>query len=78
MSVESLFLYYRTMREAVRAVDGVSFALPKGKTIAIVGESGCGKTSLASAITAILPRNVERYEGSVLLEDGVDITKMGE
>ena len=55
----------------VHAVDGVSFTLPKGKTLGIVGESGCGKSTLARLVT----RLIESSSGSVIL-DGEDITKM--
>jgi peptide/nickel transport system ATP-binding protein len=41
----------------VRAVDGVSFAIAKGETVGLVGESGCGKTTLARAILGLLPRH---------------------
>ena len=78
MSVEKLFrvedlqLYFQTTRGFVQAVDKVSFNLVSGKTVVFVGESGCGKTSLARAILRLLPRNVHTYEGSVYL-NGQDI-----
>jgi len=61
-------LYYRTQRGIVKAVDNVSFELGKGETLGLVGESGCGKSSTAIAIMRLLPRNVERYEGKILLD----------
>ncbi|MEE9173357.1 MAG: ABC transporter ATP-binding protein [Thermoplasmata archaeon] len=72
LELRDLHLYYRTSRGPVKAVDGVSFELSKGETLALVGESGCGKTSTASALTRVLPRNVHRYDGSVFL-NGQDI-----
>lgn len=52
----------------MRAVDGVSFKLERGETLAIVGESGCGKSSTAIAIIRLLPLNVHTYEGSITFE----------
>jgi len=75
LKVRGLKLYYRTMRGIVRAVDGVSFDLRRGETLAIVGESGCGKSSMAIAIIRILPRNIDTYDGEIIL-DGVDIMKI--
>ncbi|MEM2790491.1 MAG: ATP-binding cassette domain-containing protein, partial [Thermofilaceae archaeon] len=49
MSVLNLRLYYGTRKGIVRAVDNISFTLERGETLAIVGESGCGKSSLARA-----------------------------
>ncbi|OYT30045.1 MAG: dipeptide/oligopeptide/nickel ABC transporter ATP-binding protein [Thermofilum sp. ex4484_82] len=65
--VENLFLYYKTLKGIVKAVDGVSFHLNKGEAMALIGESGCGKSSLSRAILRLLPRNVHRYEGVVRL-----------
>src|SRR6266571_1361972 len=73
LEVRHLRYYYRTRRGAVKAVDDVSFSIDSGKTLALVGESGCGKTSTATAILRLLPRNVDTYEGQVFL-DGQDVT----
>jgi len=72
LSVEDMHLYYQTSRGIVQAVDGVSFALDRKKSMVVVGESGCGKTSLGNAILRLLPENVHRYEGRCLL-NGNDI-----
>lgn len=74
LDVKDLKLHFRTRSGSVQAVDGVSFQLKRGHTLAVVGESGCGKTSLAKAILRLLPRNVELYSGSIIF-DGVDIMK---
>ena len=77
LSVKNLRLYFTTRKGVVRAVDDVSFDLKKEETLAIVGESGCGKSSLARALIRLLPRNVHTYSGEVLL-DGVDVMKLSE
>jgi oligopeptide/dipeptide ABC transporter ATP-binding protein len=77
LRVEDLRLYYRTAQGIVRAVDGVSFELGYNEALVILGESGCGKTSLARAILRLLPRNVQTYAGQVYL-DGVDVMRLEE
>lgn len=72
LRTEDLHLHYRTRRGPVRAVDGISLEIERGETLAVVGESGCGKTSMANAILRVLPRNVARFDGKVQL-DGSDI-----
>lgn len=76
LEVEDLKMYYEILGKGlVRAVDGVSLSLDKGETIGIVGESGCGKSSLAITIMRILPINARIYGGKVLL-NGKDILNM--
>lgn len=77
LRVEDLRLYFRTTKGPVQAVDGVTLDLPRGLTMAIIGESGCGKTSLAKAILRLLPRNVETYAGRVYL-NGTDVMQLDE
>ena len=75
LKVENLYLYYWGEKGVVRAVDGVSLTVRAGEVVGIVGESGCGKSSLANAIVKNLPRNVARYEGRVII-DGNDVVSM--
>jgi oligopeptide/dipeptide ABC transporter ATP-binding protein len=72
LEVTDLRTSFRTARGMVRAVDGVSLSLDRGRTLGIVGESGSGKTVLSRSIMGLLPkRNVER-EGKVVYE-GTDL-----
>jgi peptide/nickel transport system ATP-binding protein len=68
LHIEKLVLHFKTGQGSVQAVDGVDFDLDANRAVVILGESGCGKTSLAKAILRLLPRNVERYSGEVYLE----------
>jgi len=70
-------LYFKTRSGICQAVDNVSFALEDGKSMVVVGESGCGKSSLGKAILRLLPENVEKYEGRVLLR-GTNIMEYGD
>ena len=65
LKIEDLKLYFKIAQGEVQAVDGVNFELDNNSSVVILGESGCGKSSLAKAILRLLPRNVSRYEGKV-------------
>jgi peptide/nickel transport system ATP-binding protein len=68
LDVDDLATHFLTPRGRVRAVDGVTFSLDRGRTLGLVGESGCGKSVLSRSIMGLLPSNVER-DGSVTFED---------
>jgi oligopeptide/dipeptide ABC transporter ATP-binding protein len=75
LDVVDLRTYFRTEHGLARAVDGVSFSLQHGKTLAIVGESGCGKTVTALSILRLIPMPPgEIASGSILL-DGRDLVQ---
>jgi peptide/nickel transport system ATP-binding protein len=67
LDVKNLKLHFRTTKGVVQAVDGVDFDLGYNEAVVVLGESGCGKTSLAKAILRLLPRNVGAYDGEVYL-----------
>ena len=69
LNVEKLRLHFRSSKGVVQAVDDVSFKLQCNEAMVFLGESGCGKTSLAKAILRMLPRNVNEYSGKVILND---------
>jgi peptide/nickel transport system ATP-binding protein len=62
----------------VRAVDGVSFAVEKGKTLGIVGESGCGKSVTALSIMGLIPKPPAKIVSGEVLFEGRDLTKLSE
>ena len=72
LEVVDVKTHFQTDRGVVRAVDGVSFTLERGKTIGIVGESGSGKTVLSRSVMGLLPKRGLVREGSIKLE-GVEL-----
>jgi peptide/nickel transport system ATP-binding protein len=77
LDVKNLVLHFATQRGPVQAVDGVDFQLDYNKAVVVLGESGCGKTSLAKAILRLLPRNVSKYSGEIKVS-GKDVMLLGE
>jgi peptide/nickel transport system ATP-binding protein len=63
LEIENLESGFDTERGLVKAVDGISFELEKGRTLGIVGESGCGKTVTAMSIVDLLPKPAGRVRG---------------
>lgn len=66
LDVNNLKVYYETERGTVRALDDVSFNLPVGQNLALVGESGCGKTTAAKAILHLLADNASIAGGEII------------
>ncbi|MEM3578943.1 MAG: ABC transporter ATP-binding protein [Candidatus Bathyarchaeia archaeon] len=77
LEVKNLCTYFKTRKGIVKAVDDVSFDVERGETIAVIGESGCGKSSLAKSIIRLLPRNIHTYKGEIYLENK-DLMKLDE
>ena len=77
LRTEDLILHFRTAKGVVQAVDEVDFSLGFKEAVVVLGESGCGKTTLAKAILRLLPRNVHAYSGKIFLE-GTELMGMQE
>ena len=77
LEVKSLQTHFRTPDGVNRAVDGVSFAVEEGETLAIVGESGCGKSVTAMSILRLISEPPGRLAGEVIF-DGRDLLKLNE
>jgi peptide/nickel transport system ATP-binding protein len=77
LDVQNLTTYYKILRGYVKAVENVSFTVEKGEAVGLVGESGCGKTTIALSLLRILPPGGRILEGKILLE-GLDLTKLEE
>ncbi|HWM44220.1 MAG TPA: ATP-binding cassette domain-containing protein, partial [Burkholderiales bacterium] len=63
LSVRGLRTHFASERGEVRAVDGVDFSLERGRTLGIVGESGCGKSVTALSIMGLVPQPPGRIAG---------------
>jgi peptide/nickel transport system ATP-binding protein len=66
LEIENLVMYYKTMRGYVKAVDNVTFDVEKGEAMGLVGESGCGKTTIGMSILRLLPSNAEIQGGQIV------------
>jgi peptide/nickel transport system ATP-binding protein len=66
LSVEDLWVTYQARRGTVKAVRGVSFELHRGETLAFIGESGCGKTTLGLALIRLLPASARVPRGKIV------------
>jgi len=75
LKVEGLRVHYKTKRGMLKAVDDVSFSLEKGKILALVGESGCGKTTVALSLVQLLPPAARILGGKITLFEDNLLTK---
>jgi oligopeptide/dipeptide ABC transporter ATP-binding protein len=78
LSVEDLRTYFYTDGGEARAVDGVAFAIPKGKTLALVGESGCGKSMTALSVLRLVPDPPGKIVDGRVLFNGTNLLELTE
>ncbi len=78
LEVRDLRTYFASERGDVRAVDGVDFTLERGKTLGIVGESGCGKSVTALSVMGLVPQPPGRIASGEVLLDGEDLLRAPE
>ena len=78
LELRDLVVEFRTEHGIVRAVDGVSFEIPRGKTLGVVGESGCGKSVTALSVMRLIPDPPGRVLGGPILYDGKNLLELSE
>jgi oligopeptide/dipeptide ABC transporter ATP-binding protein len=78
LQVEGLVTEFQTQAGVIRAVDGVDLRVEKGQTVALVGESGCGKSVTALSIMRLVQAPAGRIAAGRVLLDGVELTRLPE
>ncbi|MDO8426363.1 MAG: ABC transporter ATP-binding protein [Deltaproteobacteria bacterium] len=78
IEIKDLKTYFKTPKGVSKAVDGVSFSIPKGGTFALVGESGCGKSVTALSIIQLVPEPAGYIAGGEIILNGKDIIHLSE
>src|SRR3954463_3275447 len=73
LEVRGLKTHFATDRGLFRAVDGVSFAVPRGRTVGLVGESGCGKSVTSLSIMGLVPSPPGKVEAEAVLFGNTDV-----
>ena len=76
LEVRALKTFFQVEGGEFPAVDGISFSIDPGRTLGIVGESGCGKSVTALSIMGLVPRPPGRIAGGEILFDGVDLLQL--
>jgi len=76
LDVRALKTFFQVEGGEFPAVDGISFSIDPGRTLGIVGESGCGKSVTALSIMGLVPRPPGRIAGGEILFDGVDLLQL--
>ena len=78
LSVEDLHVQFTTSRGVVRAVEGISYTVNRGEAVAIVGESGCGKSVSSLAIMRLLPRATAQITRGRIMLDGRNLLELSD
>jgi peptide/nickel transport system ATP-binding protein len=78
LKVEDLSIEFATDEGSIRAVDGVNLEIPKGKTLGVVGESGCGKSVTALSMMRLIPSPPGRFASGRIFYEGQDLLKLPE
>ena len=76
LEVRNLRTHFNTDRGLFRAVDGISFDVPRGRTVGLVGESGCGKSVTSLSIMGLVPSPPGQVSADALRFEGRDLLQM--
>jgi peptide/nickel transport system ATP-binding protein len=77
LKVTDLSIGYETPKGLLKAVEGISFSLERGSSLGLVGESGCGKTTMGTALIRLLPTNGSITKGNIFFEEQ-DLLKLSD
>jgi peptide/nickel transport system ATP-binding protein len=76
LEVRNLCTYLQSGKQQVKAVDGISFSIPKGDTFCLVGESGSGKSISALSVIGLLPSGIASHPHGEILFNGENLLNM--
>ncbi len=78
LEIEDLRVEFKTQLGTIKAVDGISYSVAAGETVAIVGESGCGKSVSALSVLRLVPSPPGQITGGRILFEGRDLREVDE
>ena len=78
LELDNLQTYFFTDIGTARSVDGVTYSIRRGKTLGVVGESGCGKSVTALSIMGLIPQPPGKIVGGEIRFNGQDLTKLSQ
>ena len=73
LEVKGLKTYYYTQKRVVPAADDVNFTVQRGEVVGLVGESGCGKSTVARSLVGLIDKGYTRIENFNLMNGGLDV-----
>lgn len=78
LSINNLCVSFQSDRGSVTAVEDVTFGIRKGEILGMIGESGCGKSTIGLSIMNLLPEKTSNIDKGEIIFDGKDLSKLKE